>query len=222
MKNIFILSAIMLMLSCTSHRDSKVTTIIFSEVENGNIFSKESMEMVGFMALDSVNSPIVSSDSRMVVSGDSYYFFDRKKMVVHRFDRSGKFLNSIGTRGRGPTEYSNVEDFCVDPLNGNVEFLSLMAQQLYIYNNEGLFISVVKIEGYPYSFTKYDDGSYLFCKGQVADENVKIGNAQLYTMDKEGVIKETYLPIGYSGDMGPLFRGIGYQLQFLHSYGKFA
>jgi hypothetical protein len=28
--------------------------------------------------------------------------------------------------------------------------------------------------------------------------------------------------ISYSGDMGPLFRSIGYQLQFLHSHGKFA
>lgn len=195
MKNIFILSALMLMLSCAAHRDSKVTTIVFSEVENCDIFSKGSMEMVGFIALDSVNSPIVSSDSKMVVSGDSYYFFDKKMIVVHRFDRSGKFMNSIGTRGRGPTEYSNVEDFCVDPVNGNVEFLSLMAQQLYIYNNDGTFVSTLKIEGYPYSFTKWEDGSYLFCKGQVADDNVKIGNAQLYKMDKEGVIKETYLPI---------------------------
>ena len=195
MKNIFILSALLLILSCSSNRDSNVNNINFSEVENSNIFSKETMEMVGCMALDSVNSPIVSSDCKMIVSDDFYYFFDSKMMVVHRFDHAGKFLNSIGTRGRGPTEYSMVEDFCIDPANGNVEFLSLMAQQLYIYNNEGAFISTLKIEGYPYSFTKDADGNYLFCKGQVADDNAKIGNAQLYTMDKTGIIKKTFLPI---------------------------
>ncbi len=190
-----ILSACLLLLSCNAHKESKVTTINFSEEENCDIFSNESMELAGFTPLDSIGSPIVSSDSKMVESDGYYYFFDNSKMVVHRFDRSGKFLNSIGTRGRGPTEYSAVEDFCIDPANGNIEFLSLMAQQLYIYNNDGAFISTFKIQGYPYSFTKFDDGSYLFCKGQVADENVKIGNAQLYTIDKAGVVKERYLPI---------------------------
>jgi hypothetical protein len=77
-----ILSACLLLLSCKAHKDSKVTTINFSEEENCDIFSNESMELVGFTPLDSIGSPIVSSDSKMVESDGSYYFFDNSTEIT--------------------------------------------------------------------------------------------------------------------------------------------
>lgn len=193
MKKIIILLIYCSLFSCNFHKAPEITTIIFSGTENCNLFSKQSLELLSYIPLETTGSPIISSSAKMIYNNNSYYFFDKFKMVVYRFDKSGKFLNKIGTKGRGPTEYSNVDDFCVDPANGNIEFLSFISQQVYKYTNEGSFISKIKIVGYPYSFTKFNNGTYLFCKGQVEDEN--IGKAQLYISDETGNVKGTYLPI---------------------------
>ena len=195
MKIIIILSVCFFALSCKTNQKPKITTILFSEVENFNLFSNKSLELLSYIPLETAGSPIVNSTSKMIEYNNTYYFFDQFKMVVYRFDKYGKFLNKIGSKGRGPTEYSRVEDFCIDPANGNVEFLSLTSQQIYQYTKEDTYISKIKIEGYPYSFTKFDNGMYLFCKGQVEDKNSQIGKAQLYISDNTGNIKETYLPI---------------------------
>ena len=195
MKKNIILLICFFVLSCSSHQKPKITTIVFSGMENYNLFSKNSLELLSYVPLETIGSPIVSSASKMIENNNSYYFLDQFKMIVYRFDKFGKFLNKIGTIGRGPSEYSSVDDFCIDHANGNIEFLSLMSQQVYKYTKEGNFISNFKIEGYPYSFTKYDNGIYLFCKGQVVDENENIGKAQLYISDDNGNIKETFLPI---------------------------
>lgn len=69
------------------------------------------------------------------------------KSPVKLFDRQGKYLNDIGTIGRGPGEYTTVYDMQIDEKRGMVYFLPWTNNVLYCYDLKGDFKSAVPLAG---------------------------------------------------------------------------
>ncbi len=58
-------------------------------------------------------------------NGENYYLFSQQDGRIHRFDKNGTFLNSIGEVGVAPGEYHNPISFIVK------------GEQVYVLSNEG-------------------------------------------------------------------------------------
>lgn len=72
---------------------------------------------------------------------DSFIFVHDIKKVL-QFDRHGKFIRQIGTIGRGPGEYSSVNDFCID--NKNIYILPFDGKEVKVYDFKGQFIRSIQ------------------------------------------------------------------------------
>jgi len=74
----------------------------------------------------------VSSSDIFVLSGK-----------VYRFDRNGKYLNSIGSHGRGPGEYVLALGFAVDTVAGRI-YLHSHERQIHVYDYSGKHIRSIR------------------------------------------------------------------------------
>lgn len=105
----------------------------------------------------------------IVVTKDNILVFDYTK--CYRFDRKGKFLNSIGVQGNGPGEYVKAMDMVVDTLNQWVYFSDTNANQIVKYDFQGNYLDYFKngAAGYQNSLYKpmeliLENSVYQFAK----------------------------------------------------------
>ncbi len=97
------------------------------------------------------DSMFFGSVSRIYFEGNNIYASDSKQNVVFRFDRSGRFLNSIGRQGGGPGEYTELSGFF---LGKDCLFLEdLATRRIFSYSPDGTFIRNIT---FPFSLI-YDD-----------------------------------------------------------------
>ncbi|MDR2026154.1 MAG: 6-bladed beta-propeller [Prevotellaceae bacterium] len=79
---------------------------------------------------------------------DSYIlifdFVIAQKLLV--FDKNGKFLRQIGKRGRGPGEYIQITDFCIDPERREIYLLDAGSRKVLKYSlDSGEYISSINL-----------------------------------------------------------------------------
>lgn len=97
------------------------------------------------------DSMFFGSVSRIYFEGNNIYASDSKQNVVFRFDRSGRFLNSIGRQGGGPGEYTELSGFF---LGKDCLYLEdLATRRIFSYSPDGTFIRNIT---FPFSLI-YDD-----------------------------------------------------------------
>lgn len=59
------------------------------------------------------------------------------------FDRSGKFLCSVGSVGQGPGEYSTLYDDFIDDANELIFLTPFIGNKIFIYNTSGVFLKEI-------------------------------------------------------------------------------
>ena len=119
---------------------------------------------------------------------ESYIFIqDYQQQVVFRFDKDGKFLNRIGSRGRGPMEYISIEDFEINPVDSEIEILSQQGKMVR-YNYDGTFESSHNYDKNATSFINTGNNYWFFLSAW------QIGDERLIKISKDGIISKKFLP----------------------------
>jgi hypothetical protein len=76
----------------------------------------------------------------------SYLYLSIKDIGILKFDRSGKLVCKIGSRGRGPNEYQYFMDYTVDQKTGNVYVVD--RNVIKVYSQTGLFVRDINYSKY--------------------------------------------------------------------------
>lgn len=69
--------------------------------------------------LDSTNYQFGRVDGIEVDNQGNIYVLDNASLKIYKFDDSGKYLSSIGSRGRGEGEFMNIQNLLLTEDNGN-------------------------------------------------------------------------------------------------------
>ena len=85
-------------------------------------------------------------------SEDDIYVWDRSGL--HRFSNGGRYICSIGNRGRGPNEYITLADFDV---SGSDVIILDMIKKVLLYDSDGFFQSSAAIPFYASSCKLLDN-----------------------------------------------------------------
>lgn len=111
-----------------------------SEIKLNQLFSG-----FDFIALETTDKAFIGNISKLIVIDDNIFILDNshaKKIFI--FNTNGKFIRTVGKLGKGPGEYTNIEDFTIDKGTGNIVVLAYPSMAL-IYNTEGDFINQKKL-----------------------------------------------------------------------------
>jgi|GEM_PF-1110266 hypothetical protein len=200
MKKILYLGFIALLFSCTTDKGDGVINVKVSFPEAGtsiiswlDIFPDAEM-----IALTGENAPMLSQQvSRLFVRSDTYYVTDNRTQKAYRFDKSGKYLNSIGTQGRGPEEYTSLYDTMIDD-QGNVVVHPYGEDVLVIYSKDGAFLEKRELSYMSRKFFAHNGFNYHYV-GTYTDQEYR-----LYVTDKNGQTVGGFLPQPTSAPMNNL------------------
>lgn len=110
------------------------------------------------------------SDKIIIIDKDQQQSGKNYNGIVLVFNRDGKFLNKIGSRGKGPGEYSNINAATVDRKNEHF-YISDMGSKWMKYDLSGNFIKESKLPFWANRFQIFDDKIYFYFNPTTRDQN---------------------------------------------------
>lgn len=128
------------------------------------------IKKVDFIQLQTTDENVIGDIKKLIrIENRLYILDDYKKLIV--FDTTGKFLLSIGKKGRGPGEYEEVRDFAV-------------------YEEQIILLSYKKALFYDYH------GNYLFARNfNWMAENITVKNEkEVYLFQNSNINKSEFVP----------------------------
>lgn len=122
--------------------DSKRNSIDLDR--NDQVSIVDFIDSVSIVLLETNDKSLISDLSKIIPYNNRYYILDMKLQAIFCFENNGKFLFKIDRRGRGPEEYSYIEDFNIDVYNNEIMLLVPFGEILY-FNIDGHFLSKVSL-----------------------------------------------------------------------------
>lgn len=114
-----------------------VAEISAPETPKAALLLSDLADDVEIVRLDQADEALVRSGS-MWISDKRFIIYDGNE--VKQFDRSGKYLGKIGSKGNGPGEYFIAPyDVAVDEANGRIYLLAYNATKILSYDLDGEF-----------------------------------------------------------------------------------
>lgn len=197
MKNIYISICFLLFFSqCKIKTISNEHTTILQPLEQTLMVSDIApyIESVDFIALEETSNSLVAFINKILIAPDSsFVILSRGDVFI--FNHEGRFVNTIGKRGRGLGEYLNADDICLSDDHKTLMILDMAGVLVYSFP-KGDFLNKIPIP--PVNFDAIcpakDGGVYLFSAnpGEVSD--FEDPYYALRHFDKNGIAIEELLP----------------------------
>ena len=141
MKLIYVLSIILSLISCKTS-ENKLLQIAPGTFTDNKITLSDIADDITYIPMDN-SIPFVSF--KYVITSNSFYFA-AKGIGILQFNREGKLIKKIGSRGRGPGEFWYGMTFTVDELTGNVFVQD--PGKIKIYSKSGIFLQDISLSEY--------------------------------------------------------------------------
>lgn len=168
MRNLFILALATLSLVACTKTEKCTTEAIINDTPD--MISNKGTKLSSFMEVKNI-IPLENSDSCLlgetekVIKRDGIIYVKSKGKPLTLFDKSGKFLNTVGKIGAGPEEYTQYTDFDID---GESVYIMTM-NKIQVYSRSGKWIKSISIPFNAHGLCLVKDRMLLFVLG---DEHV--------------------------------------------------
>lgn len=139
MKNIVIISLLLLSLSACSSNKKEECPVLKVSLEKENVSIMDLFDRLEVIALETNDSCLLIWPDKILYTKGCYEIFDAKHPALFVFDENGRFVRKVGAKGEGPEEYTEVYDVTSDDQNGNIYMLSPFGE-IFVYTPDGNFI----------------------------------------------------------------------------------
>lgn len=191
---VFILLIFFLGFSCNNERNKNKSEeqhqqlINIDRIPNSNSDSITITD-IKYVFLESTLKGIIGKIDKIKIYNNKYYFLDINiTNRLYLYEDNGKFVKTIGRKGKGPGEYIQLMDFDVDKY-GNVYLYDNGKKNLIVFDNYGKFIKEIKLKSRFFEFALIDDETLAvyncFNKGKVI---AHIGKYNLNSEDLQIII----------------------------------
>lgn len=167
--------------SCNDKKSESNQTGDLIEVELSDFEVKPIFQSM--VKLETTDSCLIQNIKNVEFDADQFFILSRasqgNKEDVYVFDKTGKFIRSIGLQGQGPEEYISINSFILDKANRLITIVDTQKKALITYDYEGnwknnrdissfLKLGLVKscklfnnkMYGYNYIFNDYPAGMH--------------------------------------------------------------
>ena len=140
-----------------------------------------------YIPLETKQESLISEIDALEFSNSYIFVSDYKKLL--QFDSNGKFIRKIGNQGRGPQEYLNIYNFCIDE---NAEEIYVLNQNGFlIFDFDGKFKKSYKLTFRPAQMILKDEISIMFHFYNISSP--KIDNTISWVItNNQGIILQSF------------------------------
>ncbi|MHA1974375.1 MAG: 6-bladed beta-propeller [Candidatus Hodarchaeales archaeon] len=185
-----------IIINVLSYKANPQDIIRINEKNEQEVLVSQIFESAKVVRLETSNKCLISNISALKVDSNRIFIFDRRVESVFAFNLEGKFLNKIGSKGKGPGEFIGPSDISLDRENKNIEILDYHAQKILVYDYDGNYIrsqNAFMVE----DFEKVNHFSYLgYTYNFPFIAKDKVIKSVLAAFNKEGKIVKEFKNIG--------------------------
>ncbi len=162
--------------ACSFHTESNMNPIM--KIENDNLFNdyklSDIVDSIQIIPLETSDTCLIGDCTKVLVDNQNIYVSDRFSRSLFVFDLNGKLKYSIKNIGKGPTEYLEIEDFCLLN-NGNIAILDGSLKKIIFVNTSDLSLTEQKVPFYCDAIEYLKEG-YLVFNGSSREDRIIIWN----------------------------------------------
>ncbi|HRC88823.1 MAG TPA: 6-bladed beta-propeller [Bacteroidales bacterium] len=141
---------------------------------------------IEYIVLETMPGSLIQNIDQIAMS-DSLIFISNYKIFL-LFNRNGGFIRQIGSWGRGPGEYSHINDFCIDTCNKRIYILD--GWKVLEYDFNGNFTRQFIVPRYSSSFLIMDTGRFILYQFNFPLDSID-RKYSWYITDRNGNIEES-------------------------------
>ena len=193
MKQILHFSLLLLILfsACTKQKEERSDEIVFDTAKAHDLgLADAKLLKKRVVELAFSDSAMIPAYTNLILNEGEYILYAKMTSQIFRFDAEGNFMNFIGRKGGGPSEYVEMGDILV--VDNTLEVLDHKAIVSYRLNGE--FIEKVELEIPAFSFALADN-NYWFYVG----DNPSTSQFRLIETDRSFTKINEYFPIREKG-----------------------
>ncbi|MGL5682078.1 MAG: 6-bladed beta-propeller [Marinifilaceae bacterium] len=117
-----------------------------------------------YLPLETNKDCIIGEISNIIYTKDYIFILDKMKQCIHQFDKNGKFIKHLGSRGKARNEFMRIRSFFIDEVLSQIGIYCEMKQQILLYDIEhGNFINSKPIGLLLDNIIKHEDQYYFYC-----------------------------------------------------------
>ena len=161
MKNILLLSLLLLLLSNCQEKESHKISIDLSKYVS-EIYFSEFADSLSFLTLDMRDSCLISEVDQIYKDSNLIFVKDRKRNGIFIFDENNRYKNRINYYGRGPGEFIRLSTACINPTDKQIGIYDDFSRKILIYSYEGVFIKEILVNDYIYDFAFTSNKGFIF------------------------------------------------------------
>ena len=186
---------ILFFVSCSSSQvvETKSQIVSLTKGETEQEFSKLFYDFQ--ITILNTRDEVFRSIDKLYVWNGQYYIMDKTgKKNILVFSMNGDYQYSIGTPGKGHSEYANLEDFTIDKNTGNVVLLSYPST-VFVYDKTGKFLSSKKIEDHTMLWNIISHKNGFVCSTNHCTYTEGEHAYLLYFFDNDFKFKDKRIPV---------------------------
>jgi hypothetical protein len=142
MRNIYLIfiTICVILSSCTENRIQKISNpdLHVIDIDSAELMTgmktSQLFKKVTPIILEVIPNSLLRGIYKLSVMNELIIIMDSNPVSVLVFNRDGKFLHKIGSRGQGPGEYINIADFCIDTLSMTIYLSDFITKKLHHYD----------------------------------------------------------------------------------------
>lgn len=160
----YIVLIFVIFVSCSSPSiEETYSDILKFTFENKNIKFEDVFSKATIIPLETTKQTIIANIDQIDVFDNHFIILDKKTKSVFVFTKTGRFVNRIGSTGKGPGQYIRPESFFVDQKEGTVEVYDRAQMKIVIYGINGSFKREIALKKYFHSVGKLNNQYWGFC-----------------------------------------------------------
>ena len=140
---LFCLLPVLFLSSCKPGNEDELLRVNVGLDKPAKLSLSAIVDSIQPVILETGDSCLLGHIVKIERSDNSFFIYDFSGPKVTRFDSDGRFLNKVGSVGKGPGEYPNIRSFTVDKSTGSVCIAS--SKRLISYDFSGVYKREVSI-----------------------------------------------------------------------------
>lgn len=122
--------------SCSGTTDNRLT--FKASLEQQKVSIRDLFDKLEVIPLETNDSCLLIWPDKVLYHDGYYEIFDEKHPALFVFDKNGRFVRTVGRKGDGPEEYTEIYDAIHDSRNGDICMLSPFGE-IFVYSADGKF-----------------------------------------------------------------------------------
>lgn len=176
LSRILILSLVAL--SCQIEQNKDKNRIVTFDLKKLPKVTSIKLSDLGFVDIEYI--PLESNEQSMIsgtddlitrnklVIGERDYLIQRFTTILE-FQTDGRYITRIGTKGRGPNEFTAVHDVNINETNQDIYLLARWQKKFFVYSENGKLIRTFQIPFSPSEFHFIEDKILCYSENHMGD-----------------------------------------------------